>query len=85
MTARSVFGSRRMSFEVNLRPSCRVTSTTVVSRTTWLLVTTTPDGSMRKPEPNPGSTSSNLGRAVAGLPFPSMHTTAGSTRFTTGA
>ena len=44
----------------------------------------TPVGSIKKPEPKPGSTSSNLDRAVAALPCPSTFTTAGSTRFTTG-
>jgi hypothetical protein len=50
-TARSVLGSRPFSSAFRVEPSCRRISMDSAPSTTWLLVTTTPEESMMKPEP----------------------------------
>ena len=51
-TARSVFLSTPISSALILVPSLRMTLISSASAMTWLLVTTTPDGSTMKPEPS---------------------------------
>jgi hypothetical protein len=50
-TARSIFGSLPTTSALSLEPSVKITSMSVASPTTWLLVTTTPEESITKPEP----------------------------------
>ena len=62
-SARSVLVSRPMTSAFRMVPSLRMTLTSSAPLMTWLLVTTSPDASMMKPEP------SELMRRGVGTPF----------------
>jgi hypothetical protein len=82
-TARSVRSSRRSTSASNSRRSARTTVTSSASLMTWLLVTTTPSGATRTPEPSEFCTRS-CGRPK-GIASPKKRRNKGSLRSAEGA